>query len=80
MVEEAERPLLREGDEPERELGHLDGHRVTIDAVDAAIRDGAASGDEDFVRVTLRLSHAREDPRFDEPLCEVATSRNEDGA
>ena len=30
---------LRERDEPERELGHLDGHRVLVDAVQAALGD-----------------------------------------
>ena len=39
VVDERERPVLRERDQPERELGHLDGHRVLVDAVQAALGD-----------------------------------------
>ena len=39
MVEEVERRAQREGVEPQADLGQLDGHRVEIDAVDAALED-----------------------------------------
>ena len=39
VVEEVERRAEREGVEPQADLGQFDGHRVEIDAVDAALED-----------------------------------------
>ena len=39
VVEEAQRRPQREGVEPEADLGQFHGHRVEIDAVDAALQD-----------------------------------------
>ena len=41
VVDERERAVLGERDQPQRELGHLDGHRVLVDAVQAALGDEA---------------------------------------
>jgi hypothetical protein len=43
VVEEGEGPVALQRDEPEGELGHLHGHRVDVHAVEAAVRDYAAS-------------------------------------
>ena len=42
VVEEGEWVLARQRREPERELGEVHGHRVLVDAVEAALRDEAA--------------------------------------
>ena len=39
VVEEREGVLTCQRDEPERELGQIDRHRVAVDAVQAALRD-----------------------------------------
>src|SRR5205823_484895 len=46
VVEEGERLAFGQRDQPERELGHFDGHRVLVDAVEAAVGDDAAGEGE----------------------------------
>ena len=41
VVEEGEGAVLGHGDQPKRELGHLDRHGVAVYAVQAALGDGA---------------------------------------
>ena len=57
VVEEGERPVALQGDEPEGELGHLHGHRVDVHAIEAAVGHvapgngetlGGVGGDEPF--------------------------------
>ena len=42
VVEETQGCTDREGMEPERDLGQLDGHEVLVDAVNASLQDHAA--------------------------------------
>ena len=51
VVEEGEGPVLLQRDEPERELGHLDGHGVDVHAVEAAVGHEAAGDGEALVGV-----------------------------
>ena len=46
VVEERERALAGHGGEPERELGHLGGDRILVDAVEAVVDDLAAGEDD----------------------------------
>ena len=50
VVDERERAVLGERDQPQRELGHLDRHRVLVDAVQAAL------GDEPVAACVLALA------------------------
>src|SRR6266567_579522 len=56
VVEEGKGSILVEGDEPERELGHLDGERVLVHPVDAAFADQPHSDGEAFVQVSGQQS------------------------
>ena len=50
VVEERERVVLRQGGQPERQLGQIDRHRVLVHPVEAALGHDAA-GVEDLVLV-----------------------------
>ncbi len=52
VIEEGEGPVLVEGDEPERELGHLHGERVLVHAVEAAFADQPRGNGKPLVRVS----------------------------
>ena len=49
LVEEGQRLAGFQGFQPERDLGQLGGHRVDVDAVDAAADDAAQRGPDDGV-------------------------------
>jgi hypothetical protein len=51
VVDKTERPVLGERDEPERELGHLDGHWVLVHPVEAALGDKSVCQDVALERI-----------------------------
>ena len=51
VVEEGERPVLAQRHQPERELGHLDGQRVLVHAVQAPLGHQSAGVGQPLVRV-----------------------------
>ena len=83
VVEEGEWAVAGQGEEPEAELGELDGRLVLVDAVEAALGD-EAPGVEDGVLVggvagdVLEAAFAG--PRGDELVAEVAARGDEEGA
>ena len=67
VVEERERMLTRQRHEPQRQLRQIDGDRVLIHAVQAALGHQPA-GEDDLVLVGRDGGHAAVDlPRLDEP-------------
>ena len=56
VVQEGEGMVLRQGDEPERQLGEVDRLGVAVHAVEAALRDLTA-GEDDLVLVRRNLGH-----------------------
>ena len=90
VVEEREGPLPGHGGEPERELGHLGGDGVLVDAVEAVV-DDLAAGEDDLLlggrggevgeAVGERpFAGAVLDDGFDEAVGEVAAGGGEDRA
>ena len=80
VIEEGEGVILREGGEPEGELGEVGRHRVAIDAVEAALGDEAAGveqlvfiGRDDGLAAVVQ-------PRGDEGIAELAAGLDEEGA
>src|SRR5690242_11474584 len=83
MVEEGERALFGQRDQPQRELGHLGRERISVDTVEAVIHDEATRGQCDIVIVGAQYTQrpVRLDMGsggLDQPLREVATGGDED--
>ena len=80
VVDERQRVLLRQRGEPERDLGEVDGHGVAVDAVEAALGDEAARGDN-LVFAGRQLGRGLMcAPRLDQGVAELAACFDEEGA
>ena len=80
VVYEGERMVARKGAEPERDLGKVDGHRVSVDAVEALLGDQAPGVDHlVFVRRDGRHRAVRA-PRVDQGVSELATGLDQECA
>ncbi len=86
MVEECKGPAVRHRDQPERQLRHLDGHRVPVDCIDA-LRDYIASrldiwiGRHRIGRGRLEVSGSQVsviETGLNQPFGKVANSGDED--
>ena len=64
MVEERERLVLRQGDQPERELAKLDRGVVPVHTVDAAGRDDAAGLEQGVVAVEAGAENVKHGVRI----------------
>src|SRR4051794_39632983 len=79
MVEERKRMVLRQSRQPERELGEVNGHRVPVDPVEAALGNNAA-GVEELVLVVRNLWDAVLCvPGSDQGLGQLAAGFDEEG-
>ena len=54
VVQEAERALAVHGDQPQRQLGHLDGERVDVRPVQAVLGDPAPGGQQHQIDLGVR--------------------------
>src|SRR5581483_7306417 len=69
--------------QPERDLGDLDGERVDVDAVEAALGHEPSRGEVALLEIGARVGGRLlgvELPGFDEPGGEVAAGRDEEGS
>ena len=62
VVEEGEGPVLCERHQPERELRHLDGQRVLVHAVEAALGHEAPGDGQPLVGVAGEVARSRTSP------------------
>ena len=80
VVQEGERMVLRQGREPQRQLGEVHGHGVAIHAVEAALGDQAA-GEDHLVLVGRDLGHGVvRAPRLDQRIGELTAGFDQEGA
>src|SRR5580765_8365207 len=63
VIEKAERTISGQRREPEREARKLDSHRIEIDAVEAAFRNGPANRDALGFADVVGMATARADDR-----------------
>ena len=80
VVQEGEWVILRQGDEPQRQLGEIHGHGVAVHTVEAALSDLAAGVDNlVFVGGNLRHRVVRA-PCFDQRGGELPARFDQEGA
>ena len=87
VVEEGERLVLGEGDQPEGQLAEFDGGLVTVDSAQAARRDAAPSLQGCVIPVEVGTESGQDDvgvavafPRLDDAVGEVPAGRDEERA
>ena len=79
VVDEGERQVAVERDEPERELAHLDGHVVDVGAVEA-VGDDLADRARVYRSLRCALAGVLAGPGLDETVGEVAGGGDEERA
>ena len=80
VIQEGERMILRQGDEPQRQLGEIHGDGVAVHTVEAPLSDLAA-GVDNLVLVGGNLRHrVVRAPRLDQCVGELPARFDQEGA